>query len=164
MKRCIVTISVEAKIFLTRAIKESSGIFSHCLVGTFAFSLVGVLCFLQVEVFANSRNNLFLIQDARKLELSDKQAKMLKLFKSDPTTVDVQVVKVKLDLLETLEQLNFNISPDQSVLLRKTRIEQRSPKDYSWFGENPETVTIYINMQLALRTRRPDADQIRTSC
>ena len=78
--------------------------------------------------------------------LSDRQAEQLEALQNDPTVAAVGVLRVHTDVLRRGGSINLNLSAARGLalsvpqlLLYNTRIEERSPQDYSWFGRNLDT-------------------------
>ncbi len=71
--------------------------------------------------------------------LSDRETAQLDVYRSDPTTADIAIVKVQSDLLKNADGVNLNLFTGQDVPLDSIRVEERTPDNYSWFGRNSKT-------------------------
>ena len=67
------------------------------------------------------------------------QSERLQAYMSDPTTIDIKIVKLDVDLLKTADHVNLNLLPDLNIPVDVVRTEERSPQDYTWFGSSSQT-------------------------
>jgi hypothetical protein len=78
--------------------------------------------------------------------LDSTQAHWLEKYQMRPTTKEIDVMSARIGLLEKARHIGFNLFPGQRVVLKRTKIEARGVKDYSWFGasEDPAATAIMV--------------------
>ncbi len=110
--------------------KEIRQITGRLAVVTLVFSVL----FLGVGYVWAGSDDLFEFVEFKESAMSDNQLRIMSLNRMAPTTMKTNIVRVRMDLSSQVEKVNFNLFHDVKVPLRTTRVEQRAPGDYSWFG------------------------------
>jgi hypothetical protein len=67
------------------------------------------------------------------------QSEKLQTYMSDPTTKEIQIMSLQMDLLKSADKVNINLLPDLNFPVDSVRLDERSPQDYTWFGSSSET-------------------------
>ncbi len=113
--------------------------------------------------------NLFVYPTQQDLLLSDQETAQLNTYQADPTTASLSTVELQMDVLKKASRVNLNLpaapmpedidSPDLGarsfgvdILLDDIHVEERTPEDYSWFGQdaslNDEAVIVVQDNQI----------------
>jgi hypothetical protein len=67
------------------------------------------------------------------------QSKQLAIYQAEPTTKNVQVVNLQMDILQKGDKANLNLFANQSMQADVVRLDKRSPQDYTWYGSSSQS-------------------------
>jgi hypothetical protein len=111
---------------------------AHAVLSSLVFFVVACLP-SPCEVFAQNGEPQYLfkpVPHSKGATLPADQKKQIDRIKKLPTTVDVQVAEVDLNLFGS-KSLTLNMGDDKLLGAVTDRIEKRSATDFTWFGKIP---------------------------
>jgi hypothetical protein len=70
------------------------------------------------------------------LDLTPEQANRLATYRADPAAAEITVVRLAENALKQADRVNLNLGAGRNIALDKLRLNERSPQNYSWAGQN----------------------------
>jgi|GEM_PF-6652611 len=115
----------------------------------FSILLIGTLFLVQLspahaQEQGNSPNAFTYVEVQE--NLAGRSLTQLKQYEADPTAVEIRIVEMNPEILRQATGINLNLPDGQNIPLDSTRIEERTPRDYSLFGSSadPSNSTILV--------------------
>ncbi|MCG8352778.1 MAG: zinc-dependent metalloprotease [Chloroflexales bacterium] len=86
-------------------------------------------------------DSLFVPITELRQSLSRQQLRDLRSLQSRPTTTELRVVRINEGLLLQAGDVTLNTFSNEAISMATDRLEKRAERDYSWFGNNPTTLS-----------------------
>ena len=86
------------------------------------------------------------------LDLTNEQAARLEAYESDPTTAEVEIVRIDLEVVRQEGDLRVVLPAGAELDFENEKVERRADDDFSWFGQTVvDAQAIPAEMTLVIR-------------